>query len=153
MENNEVVHKVVTENDRYSFSYFHQTEVNTYILEYHKGKIVKAIKGTVGIMCFEKEMYAKAFIRDQHSCFRQHIQRLIIIKVRPIGKVKYARQVSGVLSPDAIDDFYKRFKTINIFRPSDKEIKDNYNRFGSARLWISEPPQGTVCYDEVEVLT
>lgn len=156
MTNNRVVYKVVTENDRYSFSYFHwkiERKVNMYILEYHKGKIVKAVKGTVGIMCFENEEYAKAFVREQHDSFRQKIERLIVIEVRPIGKVKHPRQISGVLSPIAIHDFYKKFKTINKSRPSDREIKDNNNTFGSARLWISAPPQGTVCYNSVEVLT
>lgn len=155
MANNKVVYKVVTRNDRYSFSYFHwkrPDETNMYILEYHKGRIVKAIKGSVGIMCFEKEMYAKAFVKDQHRSFR-HIQRLIIIEVRPIGRVKHPRRISGVLTPIAITDFYKRFKNISASKPSDTEIIDNNNRFGSNRLWISAPPQGTVCYNSVEVLT
>lgn len=156
MTNNKVVYKVVTENDRYSFSYFHWkrfSEANVYILEYHKGKTVKAVKGSVGIMCFESKAYAENFVKEQHTSFRKHIQRLIVIKVRPIGKVKHPRLISGVLSPVAINDFYERFTRIDEFKPSDKEIKDNNNRFGSGRLWITEPPKGTVCYNSVEVLT
>lgn len=156
MTNKKVLYKVVTRNDRYSFSYFHwkQPDVaNMYILEYHKGKTVKAIRGTVGIMCFEAEICAQDFMTDQHRSFSLHIQRLMIIKVRPIGKAKYPRQISGVLSPVAISDFYKRFKKINEFKPSDEEIEDNNIRLGSDRLWIAGPPKGTVCYNSVEVLT
>lgn len=156
MPNNKAIYKVVTRNDRYSFSYFHwngPNETNTYILEYHKGKIVKAIKGTVGIMCFSAKIYAQDFMTDQHRSFMHHLQRLMVIKVRPIGKVKHPRQISGFLSPLVINDFYKRFKKINEFRPSDKEIKDNNGRFGSSRIWICKPPKGTVCYNSVEVLT
>jgi hypothetical protein len=154
MPNNRVVYKVVTRNDRYSFSYFHwkrPDETNMYIFEYHKGKIVKAIKGTVGIMCFKEKIFAKHFMISQHRSFSYYLQYLMVIEVRPIGRVKHPRQISGVLTPVAITDFYKRFKKVNKFRPSDEEIRDNSNRLD--RLWISNPPQGTVCYDEVEVLT
>lgn len=153
MTNNKVVYKVVTRDDRYSFSYFHQKKVNLYILEYHKGRIVKAVKGSVGIMCFEEEIFAKDFMIEQHRSFGHYFQNLMIIKVRPIGEVKHPSQISGVLSPIAINDFYKRFKRINEFRPSDKEIEDINKRFGDDRLWICSPPQGTVCYNEVEVLS
>ena len=131
MANNKVVYKVVTKMWRSCSVH----EASIYSILYNKGKTAKAVNGTVGIMCFKTKEHVEDYIENQ---WIHDSEELMIIKVRPIGRVKHPRQISGVLTPVAITDFYKRFKKVNVSRPADKEIRDTSNRLD--RLWISNPP-------------
>ncbi len=119
-----VVCKVVHISSRRSFS---MSGVNRYCKRYHPNTIVKAVKGTVGIMCFKAKDYAKRFIINQ--CIWPDSE-LEIIDVRPIGKANYPKSICVQTAEDALNNFYK-----------DESVITTY------------PPYGTVCYKSVEVLT
>lgn len=124
MTKKKVVYKVIHLDERSSFIVY---VGNKYCLHYQLNTIVKAIKETLGIMCFESKGYAEIFVEQQGV----HLKReLKIIEVRPIGKASYPTKISHSISGNSLDYFYE----------------DN-------SLLIMNPPKGTVCYKSVEVLT
>jgi hypothetical protein len=103
-----------------------------YVLEYPKGKIVKAKKHTVGILVFETYHQAEKF--KLHHTFRGKI-----LQVRPIGKKKR--------NPHALS--YVEMKHIRHWRQYVRRLKDQLLGKG---FKLSFPP-GTCAYNAVEVLT
>ena len=103
---------------------------NKFTITYIKGKIVKAIKGTLGIFCFETRKDAEDFIGVEGLKYR-------ILKVEPIGECTTPKKVVE----------FKLFDTdegsLNLF------YNQNY-----AFLNINHSiPKGTVCCEAVRVLT
>lgn len=94
-------------------------------LNYEKGKIVKAAKGTMGIFVFKNLDYAEDFAKEFQSYKPQ------IIKVRNIGKLK---ERSKIILPGYVFDFLKYLK---IYRKKSMTYK---------------VPQGTFTCPAVEVL-
>jgi hypothetical protein len=97
-------------------------------LTYKDGTIVTALPGTIGIMVFKNLFDANNFLGwISHSG--------IIIKVRPIGKAK--------LTPDHIAVTYRgALQTTQAIKA--------FNL--SAQVHMLPCPQGTQCYNSVEVL-
>lgn len=123
MAKKKVVYKIIHSNTRRSYS---MTEYNRYCIIYHVNTIVKAIKGSVGIMCFETKEYAEKFVKIQYIWPSGDVD---IIDVHPIGKAKYPKTISAQTIEDSLNIFYE----------------------DEAILTMS-PPEGTVCYNSVEVL-
>jgi hypothetical protein len=119
-----IVYKVVNKKTRQSCSTLLR-EKTKYTLWYQKGKIIKKIEGTLGILCFEKKHYAESFI---NHAFLNNIKRAMILKVKTIGRKKIPKSISAWLSLEEINSFYLRGK------------------------YSSEPPIGTICFDKVKVL-
>jgi len=106
--------------------------MSDYYLIYDKGTIVTAIKGSLGIMCFENERCAANFSRYFLS-----VGVYKILKVRGIGDAHY---------PPKISSMYVR----NSFEIS--PLTAFYEHWAHPSWYVS-PPKGTVCYLQVEVLT
>jgi len=100
-------------------------EGSKFCLTYNKGDIIKALPETLGIMVFKSLYNANMF----------NFFDGIIIKVRPIGKKKP--------TPDHIAVTYHGS------RQTTQAIK-KFNR--SIQVRILPVPDGTECYDAVEVL-
>ena len=96
-----------------------------YKLKYNQGDIVKADIKTHGIMTFKDYNSAKKFYSENQCRFYGSI-----LQVKPFGKAKRVRKVSYRIS-DALLDIY----------------------YGNKRMNTVTPPNGTLCYHAVEVLT
>ncbi len=125
MTKKKVVCKVIHSESRSSLS---MRNPNRYCIHYYPNTIVKSIKGTVGIMCFETKGYAKIFIKYQSIWLDSKLE---IIDVRPIGKANYPQIVSVQTAEGALNNFYKHKLPITMHM---------------------HPPKGTICYKSVEVL-
>ena len=99
-----------------------------YCLNYKKGKIVTAVEGSIGIMCFKTKQEVEGFI----NAFTLHTQRWIIIKVDS-GKEEYSspKFISTNTSGYMLDDFYKKGSI-----------------YGNMEPW-----KDTICFNQVKVLT
>jgi len=124
MAKKKVVYKIVQSEHRNSFSV---VEFNRYCKHYYPNTIVKAVKGTLGVMCFETKEDAKGFINSQCVWVEEELD---IIDVRPIGKAHYPKSICAQTEEDVLNNFYEGESMITMY-----------------------PPKGTVCYDSVEVLT
>lgn len=91
---------------------------------YEKDEIVAAVPGALGIMTFKSFEDAEEFKRPRgHRCIQ-------IVAVKPIGRGKAPKKISGISEPD-MERFYEE-------GPKNGE-------------W-SFPPKGTICYPAVRVL-
>lgn len=99
-----------------------------YELTYKKGSVVKAMKNTLGIMCFKTEETAIAYMADVG-----HLHPLgpRIIEVMTKGKGSRPPLMSIFTNDKDLDGFYSIGITIS----------------------TAAPPKGTVCYQQVKVLT
>lgn len=98
-----------------------------YSLTYKKGKTISAKKGTFGIFCFETKRHALDFCDTDHS----------ILKVKTIGNKIEVDRITYCLK-------------------TSRELKSFYNKINNPKYKIyffSFPPEGTVCYPKVKVLT
>ncbi len=96
----------------------------SYTLVYDKDTIVKAIKGSLGVMVFKRRRQAKRFM-DQ----RLMRASMMIIRVRTFSRGVVPKRISAQVSDYSIKNFY-------------------------SEVWSTEtaPPVGTICYDRVGVL-
>lgn len=124
MAKKKIVYKVVHSESRNSFGLI---RYNRYCMYYPLKAIVKAIKGSVGIMCFETKESAEIFISHQYVWEKEELE---IIDVRPIGKANYPKSVSAQTTEGALNNFYEDEAIVTM-----------------------HPPKGTVCYKSVKVLT
>lgn len=128
-----------------------------YCLKYKKGTTVKALKNTMGIMCFDTHKNAKIF------SITHGVGSVDIIRVRGIGEGRvptvvakcqwsgYLNMFYSVFSADSVYD-YKELNLGLLFGTKivDLNMQDRLNR--KARIQLNLAPRGTVCYDAVEVL-
>lgn len=94
----------------------------SYRLEYLKGSIVRARRGTLGVAVFKT--------RKQAEDFQEKYMFLEIIHVRPIGRGRTVRSICSDPSEIQLDTFY----------------------YGEIPVRISPVPSGTIFYPAVEVL-
>lgn len=67
--------------------YLHNTETRKFILKYEAGKVVEAVKSSVGIFCFDTEQNAKRFAHN--ACFSSYM----IVKVKPLTRKRKVKQI------------------------------------------------------------
>ena len=94
-----------------------------YSLDYAKGTIVRAIKGTLGVAVFKTRKQAERFLIIYSILPHQ------LIRVRPIGRGKSVEYISNQIEESELDIFY-----------SEKAIT------------VMKSPPGTVFYPAVEVI-
>lgn len=99
-----------------------------YCLKYHKGKITYTIKGTLGIMVFERKIDAENFINKGVSV--EYRYNLKIIRVNPIGRGKRPKLICGCPSEGSLSNYYTH----------------------SVGAITKKAPMGTMCYPAVKVL-
>lgn len=92
-------------------------------LFYAKDTTVLAVGNTYGVMTFDSLTNAQIFV-SKYSPWLQ------IIKVKPIGRGKRRKYISGDQSNYGIDNFYKR----------------------RVKVFGMPSPKGTICYPAVKVL-
>ena len=92
---------------------------------YNKGTIVKALSHTLGIMVFKARWQAERFI-SMHLSPPIHM----ILRVKTFKRGVVPERISLKISLEYLDIFYKK----------------------SSRMAVMSPPNGTICYDKVEVL-
>jgi NTP pyrophosphatase (non-canonical NTP hydrolase) len=85
-----------TDLDRYSLTMLPE---NKYRLHYPKNAIVKARRGTVGIMMFKKYADAREFCQSFNSQVR-------ILRVEPLGRKKKINEIAITSAEPTLDDFY-----------------------------------------------
>jgi len=95
------------------------------------GKVVKALDGTMGIMCFENRADAEAFI-----CKYPYVYGWVIIEVEGIGKPFRPRRVCQYTSGQMLDRYYT-------------SRRGHKRRSG----YTEQAPTGTICFPAVKVLT
>jgi len=124
---------------------------NRYILHYPEGGIVKAIPGSMGIICSETYDDALYFIK----CIQEKRAGTWcsdIIKVEGIGRGKKPMFMSRHYDEWTIDTISKRIKKMGW----NKALKDPYfyvNSYVDDGIPLFKPWPGTICYDSVKVLT
>lgn len=97
-----------------------------YRLEYIKGKIVKAIKGTLGIMVFKRRREAEHYKRK----YLDYGKTGIILRVETLSRGKTVWSLCHLFSSIELDLFYS----------------------GHHNPYAYPSPPGTMCYDKVKVL-
>ena len=100
-------------------------KLKPYFPQYRKGRIVKAVPKSTGILCFKTENHAKNFINGE---LRFNKQKAKIIKLRGIGNPKRRVVIMGHCS-NFLNLIGEGFRTIK---------RDN--------------PAGTIAFNSVEVL-
>ena len=123
-------------------------ETSRFCLKYKKDTIVKCVKGSIGIMVFENRHDALEFSNRVQTIHN------IIIKVRPIGK---AKNIPVRIAAFNIYKPYAATKNINRFNILLSTIKyysesDKISAIHKAAWAYNIVPQGTQCYNAVEVL-
>lgn len=98
-----------------------------YFPKYEKGKVIKAVKGSVGILCFESRAYAENFEKDYIYLWGSN--STMIIKVIGLGKRRKLEYIIGC------------GMQIKILISSDINNTD-----------FIDPPDGTVAFTSVRVL-
>lgn len=101
----------------------------SFALTYNKNTIVKAIKGTLGIMVFKNRWQAEMFAKT-HSNACLLSDPFVVVRVRTFSRGVVPEEISGRIDADNITLFYK-------------PLFNSYTK---------EPPMGTICYDKVEVI-
>jgi len=97
-----------------------------YRLIYEIGKVVRALKGTLGIFCFVTKMNASDFI--YRLCFDNC--RILTVKANRIDKIEIPNlAISGAQSEQGLDLFYLNKQTLRTC-----------------------PPTGTICFRKVRVI-
>lgn len=96
-----------------------------YRKNYIKGEVVRATKGTLGIMTFNTYENARRFMIDAGICK--------ILKVLPIGKGKVVDCICDFYSEEWLDKFY--------------ENSSDFSYLGTTHV-----PEGTICYKAVKVI-
>ena len=71
-----------------------------YRREYLRGKVTRAMEGTLGLTCFETKEDVAAFCGANPSFGR-------VLKVRGIGKPSHPKAISPFYQERALDDFYE----------------------------------------------
>ena len=106
---------------------------NMFALEYIEGEITEGVKGSIGVMVFNKLSQAEHFIQKQ----RHHIYRSTakILRVIPIGRGKTVNKVSLYVDEKGLSDYYRYYYKLNPNHTS---------------AW--EAPDGTMCYPAVFVV-
>jgi len=136
---NKIRYKVVTKNRKSCIV----PENSKFCLTYKKGTVVKAIPNTFGIMVFKTHWDAMTFANQTNT----------ILKVRPIGRKKIPRMLSGIINYDAREntDTLKKFYK---YYHKNKHNKNWFLYIMYHRLinQIISAPTGTECYPAVEVL-
>jgi len=101
--------------------------LGNYQLAYPPGQVVSADAETLGITVFRTLENARKFIWNS---LRPGKHLYLIVKVKPIGRGKRVRLVSLFRNSKSLTDFY-------------------------AGRWVEKcpPPEGTLCYKAVEVLS
>ena len=97
-----------------------------YRLKYIKDEIVKAVKGTFGIMVFKRRHQAEYYKR----MYLSYSTTGIILRVEPLSRGKTVRLVSSLFRDVDLDLFYS----------------------GDYSPYAYPPAAGTICYDKVKVL-
>lgn len=122
--------KVVTTDDLSCNAVFPKnlTKISPYLKEYRQGMAVEKAPGSVGILCFSAEVYARRFIR-QHP-FGYHFKTIQVIGIG--GKRTVAFLISSRCNVKDITAFYE---TPNSLWPSH----------------VMDPPPGTIAFDVVIV--
>ena len=101
-----------------------------YIKRYAKGTVIKARSRTLGIFCFSRKKQALNFIEIQKL---YHLQ---VIKIKALSRGKKPKMVSWHLNRDSISYFYN--------------TEDQDDAIPSRGII---PPEGTICYNAIKVLT
>ena len=105
-----------------------------YILKYKKNTTVRAMKHTLGIMVFKHLKDAENFAKE--CCENTHL----ILRVETIGRGKTPKKICpGSRHPK------NRFDYDNFYSQLRKGLFISHN--------IVTPPEGTICYPAVKVLT
>ena len=112
---------------------------------YKENTVVKANKGSLGIMVFKTKRQAERWADDRFG------NSSMVLKVLPIGKGKVPKLIS---TPNHINIFYK-----HLSRLLTQEMPESYSGGNikyndediSIALW--PVPPGTICYPAVKVLT
>lgn len=120
-ENSEMIRYKVTLHDRTST--FAQDK---YRLEYIKDTIVKAIKGTLGIMVFKRRREAEHYKRE----YLDYGKTGMILRVETLSRGKSVHLASSLFKSSDFDMFYS----------------------GDYYPFTYPSPPGTMCYDRVRVL-
>ena len=97
-----------------------------YRLEYIKDGIVKAVRGTLGIMVFKRRHQAEHYKRK----YLDYSMTGIILRVKPLSRGKTVRLASSLFRDVDLDLFYS----------------------GNHYPYTYPAPPGTICYDKVKVL-
>ena len=97
-----------------------------YRLKYIKDEIVKAVKGTLGIMVFKRRCQAEHYRRK----YLDYSKTGIILRVEPLSRGKTVRVASSLFRGVDLDLFYS----------------------GGYYPYTYPTPAGTICYDRVKVL-
>jgi len=116
--------KVVSVSHGRRYSAYAEGNYNLYYL---KDEIVRAREGTLGIAVFRTRYFAERFCSE-----RSMVNRLKIIRVRPVGRGKNVRIISRFTCPSSLNRFYERYRPYSIK--------------------TMNPPCGTMFYPAVEVL-
>jgi len=98
-----------------------------YSLYYPVGKYVEAVRGTLGIMCFNSERHAKMFSGDD-------IKHYLMIKLEPLSEVFISVKIQLGANESDLDHFYAK--------SCEHQYFSGYH-----------PPSGTVTCMRVRVLT
>ena len=100
--------------------------VSNYSRFYYKGTIVKAKSGTLGLMTFKTKLDALDFAKEIF-----HLRGFKILKVQSIGRGRVPDRIALKSSEESLNFFYSEGPLID--------------------SWL--PPEGTICYDKIKVLT
>lgn len=121
-------------------------------LAYTKGKRVEATPHSMGIMCFDTRRNAERFFlllqyKMATSDPTTEDRRLMetdfvpmIVKVRPIGRGWKPRYINSIFGATDIRHVCDRIKRHGLIKTITEMLYD-------------DPPKGTICYHEVEVLS
>lgn len=80
--------------------------IGKYKIEYKVGEVIKTLPGTVGIFCIKNQD-----IFCSHVASFYDLTKCKFLEVEGIGVPNYYKKMSGIISQEAIDEFYsgKRF--------------------------------------------
>lgn len=100
-----------------------------YALRYPKGEDVFALEDTLGVFVFTNREYAESWLFN----FDIHHENdeLIIVRVIPIGKGKFPRNIAYGVMTETLEEFYEDY---------------------SSAAFFNTPPDKTICYPGVHVL-
>lgn len=102
---------------------------------YHKDAIVEAGPGTLGLMLFDTKADALSFAGAS-------LGSSLILEVQPIGKGKRPRKICWDQEEYRMDNYYA-YKRLSFFGRRNAKI----------HIRTAYPPEGTICYPAVKVLS
>jgi hypothetical protein len=109
-----------------------------YQIKYNKGKIIKSISNTVGLMCFD---YLDSLIKFKYEC---GIMNCLTLRVDTIGKEVFDPFISNLHNSNFLDTYYELQSKIN-----ERSIIGYYNEYALEKI---QAPEGTVVCQELLVL-